>query len=213
MTAPAGSYPSLDDALFAAQAACPGALKHDADMKIGGRTITYASSEQIVAITKPILHAHGLMWSLAPSVLVKGGNELPTPAHGFKASSYGDGQFARPSQAAGWVLKHPATKEAQYYTVESLLTVGDLALNKSAMAAWTVMEGYALRRLLMLPTGDVDLPDPGPEARAAPAEHRPRRRQGALEGSRHQRGAQDRRGAPRLALRVPQARRRAGRPQ
>lgn len=145
-------YKSLAEALFAAQAACPASLAHDDKFTIKGRDITYTSSEQIVAALKPILHAHGLVWSMAPS----GADGKVSAFAGLACAVRGEGQFARPSAQASWLLEHPATKEARTYTVELFLAVGDLAMSKATLAAWTTAEGYALRRLLMLPTGEVE---------------------------------------------------------
>lgn len=164
-------YKSLAEALFAAQAACPASLAHDGSFQIKGRDIGYASSEQIVATLKPILHAHGLMWSMAPSATDSETKEPKIVINGVRCRSHGDGQFARPSMEASWLLEHPATKEMRTYTVELFLAVGDLAMSKATLAAWTTAEGYALRRLLMLPTGDVDVhhdPDPRPGQQDAP---------------------------------------------
>lgn len=164
MSAPQ-AYTSLAEALFAAQAACPASLAHDDSFQIKGRDITYTSSEQIVAALKPILHAHGLVWSMAPS----GADGKVSAFAGLACAVRGEGQFARPSAQASWLLEHPATKEARTYTVEIFLAVGDLAMSKATLAAWTTAEGYALRRLLMLPTGEVEAHRDTDSAAPAPA--------------------------------------------
>jgi hypothetical protein len=63
---------ALAEALVAAQAELPTALKRDADGEVNGRAYKYMTLDRLIESTRPILQAHGLAIVQFPSLVERG---------------------------------------------------------------------------------------------------------------------------------------------